>query len=88
MTYLLLLGLYSWIAMGLLVGLLAPNVLGGAGGRRATMIFGVLGAITGGLLATFLGFGGLAGFDIRSLVTATLASLLAVMLRRLRQVPA
>lgn len=87
MAYVLLLGLYSWIAMGLLVGAMAPSLLGGADGRRGNMAIGAVGAVLGGLLATALGFGGLAGFDLRGLVTATLTSMLVVMLRRLRQAP-
>ncbi len=87
MAYLLLLGLYSWIVMGLLVGAMAPRVLGGVDGRKANMLMGAIGAVIGGLVATALGFGGLAGFDLRGLVAATLTSMLVVMLRRLRQAP-
>ncbi|HXT50322.1 MAG TPA: GlsB/YeaQ/YmgE family stress response membrane protein, partial [Thermoanaerobaculia bacterium] len=40
---------------------------------------GVVGALVGGVLATLLGFGGLAAFDWRSIATAALAALLALL---------
>ena len=48
----------------------------------AALIVGVGGAFLGGLLATVLGFGGLAAFDPRALVTATLASILGLLVLR------
>lgn len=77
----LLLGLISWISIGLIAGLLAARLLPGepplgwgpAGG------VGAAGALGGGLLATALGFGGLAGYDVRSLATATLSAALALL---------
>ena len=80
MQYLALLGLYSWLILGLAIGALAPPMLAPRRGRA--IVLGVLGALGGGLLATLLGFGGLASFDARSLVTAALGSLLLVLLGR------
>lgn len=78
MQYLLLFGLYSWIALGLFIGLLAPPAL--AVRRRKTVALALLGAVGGGLVATLLGFGGFASFDFRSLLTAGLASILLLLL--------
>lgn len=80
MQYLLLFGLYSWLALGLTIGLLAPPVLQRR--RRRAALLGVIGAALGGLLATALGFGGLSSFDGRSLITAGLAAVLALLLGR------
>jgi uncharacterized membrane protein YeaQ/YmgE (transglycosylase-associated protein family) len=44
---------------------------------------GLTGALAGGLLATVLGFGGLASFDWRGLATATLAAVLSLLVVRL-----
>ncbi|RMH23026.1 MAG: GlsB/YeaQ/YmgE family stress response membrane protein [Acidobacteria bacterium] len=86
MWYLQLYGLYAWILIGLVAGLLAPRVLGGAG-RLTKALLGVAGAVLGGLLATALGFGGLAGFDLRGFTTATLCAIVTLLLWRLREVP-
>jgi uncharacterized membrane protein YeaQ/YmgE (transglycosylase-associated protein family) len=46
----------------------------------AASAVGLAGGTSGGLLATVLGFGGVAAFDWRSLVAAALAALLAMLL--------
>ncbi len=79
------LGLFSWILIGLFAGLTAGRLLPGAPPVRAWLaaFTGIGGALLGGLLATLLGFGGLAGFDWRALLTATLAAVLCLMALRL-----
>lgn len=80
----LLLGLLSWLAIGLIAGLSASRMLPGTprlGWVPATLV-GLGGAVAGGLLATALGFGGMAAYDLRSLVTATLAAVLCLLLLR------
>ncbi len=80
----LLLGLLSWILIGLTAGLAARRFLPGQPplGTVAATLAGLAGALTGGLLATALGFGGLAAFDVRALATATLTSVLGLLLLR------
>lgn len=79
-----LMGLLSWILMGLIAGVLARLVLKGAGGGLlVTLVTGIAGALLGGFLATQLGFGGLSGFDPRSLVIAMLGSILLLLVIRL-----
>lgn len=82
------LGLISWLLIGAAAGLLARRFLGGARplGWTAPLFVGVGGALVGGLLATALGFGGLAGFDVRALLTAALTATLSLLLLRLRPV--
>ena len=74
-------GLLSWIAFGLLAGALAKLVLPGKdpGGCLVTVAIGIAGALLGGFLATLLGFGGIAGFDPRSLAVAAGGSLLLLL---------
>jgi hypothetical protein len=74
-------GLLGWLVVGVAIALLLrllPPWRGAA--LLACLVAGVAGALAGGLLATALGFGGLAGFDPRSLATAALAGLLALLL--------
>ncbi len=82
-----LMGLGSWIVMGLLAGAVAKFLLPGKdpGGCVVTIGIGVVGALLGGFLATYLGFGGLSGFDIRSFVIATLGAFLLLLLLRVLQ---
>ncbi len=79
-----LLGLLSWLAIGLIAGLSASPMLPGTPGlgRGLALAAGLGGALAGGLLATVLGFGGLAAYDLRSLATATLAAVLGLLLAR------
>jgi uncharacterized membrane protein YeaQ/YmgE (transglycosylase-associated protein family) len=74
-------GLLSWLAVGVTLALLARLLPPWRGTTLlATLVAGATGALAGGLLATALGFGGLAGFDPRSLATASLAAFVALLL--------
>lgn len=81
-------GLLSWILFGLIAGALAKFIMPGndAGGCILTIVVGVVGALLGGFIATWLGFGGISGFDLRSLVIAILGSIvLLAILRAIRR---
>ena len=80
-----LMGLFSWIVMGLVAGALARLLLPGKdnAGCVLTVAIGVIGALLGGFLATKLGFGGLSGLDLRSVVIATLGAVLLLLVARL-----
>jgi len=82
-----LFGLLSWVLAGLLTGCLASRLLPDkpalASWQAATV--GLSSAVAGGLLATGLGFGGLASYDTRSLATATLATVVGLLIWRLRK---
>ncbi len=85
----LFLGLISWILIGLMTGAISRLLPGTPPlGWAALLGTGLLWALAGGLLATALGFGGLAGFDTRSLMTATLGAMLALLLLRAIRLPA
>jgi uncharacterized membrane protein YeaQ/YmgE (transglycosylase-associated protein family) len=78
-------GLGSWLAVGVLASAGARFLPPGraAGGCVVTVLVGIAGALLGGLLATYLRFGGLSAFDLRSLAIAALGALLLLMLLRL-----
>ena len=80
-----IMGLGSWILIGLVAGAVGKFVLPGkdAGGCIVTILLGIAGALLGGLLATLLGYGGISGFDIRSLIVATLGAILLLIVLRL-----
>lgn len=80
-----MMGLFSWIFMGLLAGVLGRYLLPGKDdlGCIATILAGIVGAVVGGYLATLLGFGGFQGFDVYSLIIATLGAIVFLLVLRL-----
>ena len=74
-------GVVSWVVFGLLAGALAKWVMPGkdGGGLVRTTALGVAGALVGGFIASFLGFGGeITGFDLRSFAVAVGGSLVVL----------
>lgn len=71
-------GILSWLILGLLAGALAKLIMPGkdGGGLIMTMLLGIAGAMVGGWLGAFLGFGSVGGFSLGSIVTATVGALL------------
>lgn len=81
-------GILSWILIGLIGGALGKLLVPGKqrGGILMTLVLGVVGALVGGWISTLLGFGGLSGFDLRSVIIAALgAALLVVVIRAIRR---
>jgi uncharacterized membrane protein YeaQ/YmgE (transglycosylase-associated protein family) len=78
-------GLVSWIFMGLAAGALARYLLPGPDrmGCLATILTGIVGALVGGTVSTLLGFGGYRGYDVHSLIVATLGAILFLIVLRL-----
>ena len=76
-------GILAWIVVGLIAGVLAKIAMPGPdpGGVILTVVIGIAGAVVGGLiLNAVLGRSGLTGFDLPTVLVATLGSvvLLAV----------
>ena len=83
-------GIIAWIVFGLLAGWVAKMLVPGSDpqGCIITMVIGVLGAVIGGFIGSWLGFGAVTGFNLKSFLIAVVGSvlLLAVyhLLRRRR----
>ncbi|UCG75458.1 MAG: GlsB/YeaQ/YmgE family stress response membrane protein [Gemmatimonadota bacterium] len=77
-------GIISWLVFGLIVGALAKWIMPGRdpGGFFVTMLLGIAGAMVGGFLASFLGIGGVSGFNLGSLIIAVAGALLLLWLYR------
>lgn len=73
-------GIFAWIIMGLLAGMLARLFMPGrqAMGVFATILLGIVGALLGGFIGTRLGWGSVDGFDLRSLLLAISGGLLVL----------
>ncbi len=78
-------GIVSWVIFGLVAGALAKVLMPGddAGGLLKTPGLGIVGAVAGGFIGTFLGFGEVTGFNIRSFVIAIAGALLILWIYRL-----
>lgn len=78
-------GILSWIVVGLIAGLLAKVILPGnnPGGLIATTLIGMAGAVVGGFLIGVLGGAGATGFNVWSILVATLGAMLLLAIYRL-----
>ena len=82
-------GLTSWLLIGASTGLLAGPILRKPrDGRIVRSLAGALSAALGGLLATRLGYGGLAAFDPRALLSAALSAVFFLLVVDARRAPA
>ncbi len=81
-----MIGLVSWIGVGVLVGVVVRFLLPGPKSWGVSLSTAVLGALIGGLVATVLGMGGLAELDPRALTLAFLMAVLDAVLVQLVRV--
>lgn len=70
----------GWVIMGLIAGFIAKKIMPGKqqDGWLFTMLLGIGGALVGGFLGGQLGFGGLSGFDLRTLILSVVGALLII----------
>ena len=78
-------GLFSWILMGLVAGVLGKFLLPGRdpGGLIMTIIIGILGAMLGGWIGTKADIGTVNDFSLQSVGLATGGSILLLILYRM-----
>ena len=77
-------GLISWVLFGLIAGIVAKLLMPGKdpGGCIVTSLIGIAGALLGGFIASALGFGGVATWDLGSFVIAVLGAILLLVIYR------
>ena len=76
-------GILAWIVLGLVAGALAKFIMPGeqGGGIIVTTVLGIVGALVGGFLGTYVfGFGDISGFDVRSIAIAVGGALVVLFL--------
>ncbi len=78
-------GVISWIAIGIIAGILAKLIMPGRdpGGFLLTIVIGMAGAAIGGFVLRILGGVGVTGFNLWSIVVATLGAVILLAIYRL-----
>jgi uncharacterized membrane protein YeaQ/YmgE (transglycosylase-associated protein family) len=78
-------GFLSWIVFGLIAGGLAKMIMPGKdpGGCLVTILIGIVGAVIGGFIATRLGYGGITGFNLGSMLLAVLGAVILLIIYRM-----
>lgn len=77
-------GILSWIVVGLIAGALGKLIMPGddPGGIIVTILIGIVGAFIGGFVMNLLGFGNVNGFNIYSILVATLGAIILLAIYR------
>ncbi len=75
----------AWIVIGLIAGALAKLIMPGddPGGIIVTILIGIVGAFVGGFVVNLLGGAGVSGFNIWSILVATLGAIILLAIYRL-----
>jgi uncharacterized membrane protein YeaQ/YmgE (transglycosylase-associated protein family) len=78
-------GILALIVVGLIAGLLAKLVMPGddPGGLIVTTLIGIAGAFVGGFVVDILGGAGVTGFNIWSILVATIGAVILLAIYRL-----
>jgi uncharacterized membrane protein YeaQ/YmgE (transglycosylase-associated protein family) len=64
-------GIVAWLVLGLVAGFVASLLLNKHGaGMVVDIVLGVVGAVVGGFIAQLVGFAGVSGFNVYSLLIA------------------
>ena len=78
-------GILAWIVIGLIAGALAKLIMPGddPGGIIVTILIGIVGAFVGGFVVNLFGGAGVSGFNIWSILVATLGAIILLAVYRL-----
>jgi uncharacterized membrane protein YeaQ/YmgE (transglycosylase-associated protein family) len=78
-------GILAWIILGLIAGVIAKFLMPGEdpGGFFITILIGIAGALVGGAIASAMGWGGVDGLDLGSIIVAVLGSILLLFIYRM-----
>jgi uncharacterized membrane protein YeaQ/YmgE (transglycosylase-associated protein family) len=72
----------AWIILGLVAGFISSKVVNHSGeGMVIDIVLGVVGAFVGGFLFNMFGASGVTGFNIWSLLVATLGAIVVLVIK-------
>jgi uncharacterized membrane protein YeaQ/YmgE (transglycosylase-associated protein family) len=72
----------GWILVGLIAGWLAGMIMGGRRGLLGNVVLGVVGALVGGFLGSALFGWDMTGFNLSSILLATLGAVVFIAILR------
>jgi len=74
-------GIIAWLVLGLIAGFIASKVVNKTGeGLIMDIVLGIVGAVVGGWLFTRLGYAGVTGFNIYSMLVAVVGAILVLLI--------
>lgn len=72
-------GIIAWIVLGLIAGFIASLLVNKRGeGVMGDIVLGIIGAVVGGFVAHLLGFHGITGFNLYSMMIAVVGAVIAL----------
>ena len=71
-------GILLWIILGGIVGWIASAIMGKSEGLLLDIIIGIVGAVIGGWIMSFFGYGGVSGFNLYSFLVALLGAVILI----------
>jgi uncharacterized membrane protein YeaQ/YmgE (transglycosylase-associated protein family) len=76
-------GILSWVILGLIAGFIASKIVNKTGaGLTMDIALGVVGAIVGGFLMSLIGFGGVSGVNISSIIVSVIGAIIVIYVYR------
>jgi len=74
-------GIIAWLVLGLVAGFIASKVVNKTGeGLIMDIVLGIVGAVVGGWLFTRLGYAGVTGFNIYSMLVAVVGAIIVLLI--------
>ena len=72
-------GFFAWLIMGLIAGFIASKLVNKQGeGMFMDIILGIVGAVVAGFIANALGFTGITGFDLYSVLVSVVGAVIVL----------
>jgi uncharacterized membrane protein YeaQ/YmgE (transglycosylase-associated protein family) len=72
-------GIIAWLVIGLIAGFIASKIVNHTGsGIVMDIVLGIVGAFVGGFIFNFFGHSGVTGFNIYSMLVATLGAIVVL----------
>jgi uncharacterized membrane protein YeaQ/YmgE (transglycosylase-associated protein family) len=72
-------GIIAWLIMGLIAGFIASKLVNKQGeGALMDIVLGIVGAFVGGFLAHLMGFEGITGFNLYSILISVIGAVVVL----------
>jgi uncharacterized membrane protein YeaQ/YmgE (transglycosylase-associated protein family) len=72
-------GFFAWLVMGLVAGFIASKLVNKQGeGMLMDIVLGIIGAVVGGFIANAIGFTGITGFDLYSILVSVVGAVIVL----------